>query len=79
MGNNIIPCSIAIGEENIYSLTPHFKFVKRDRIDDNKFLSTNENSVDPFDYHVSNCGKEMFKICDFIKFIQTYNSKFYSI
>ena len=61
MGNNFTPYSIAIGKEKIYS-TPHFKFIKRDRIDDNELLSTNENSVDPFDYHVSNCGKDSFKI-----------------
>ena len=30
MGNNLIPYSIAIGMENIYFLTPHFKFTKRE-------------------------------------------------
>ena len=30
MGNNLIPYSIAMGEQNIYFLTPHFKFIKRE-------------------------------------------------
>ena len=33
MGNNLTPCSIAIGWENIYHLTPYFKFIKRENID----------------------------------------------
>ena len=61
MGNILTPHSIITGEENIYFFTPHFKFNKRDRVDDNTFLSTDENSVDPFDYHVSSCGKDSFK------------------
>ena len=61
MGNTLTPYSIAIDEEKIHFLTPHFKFIKRDRVDDNKLLSTDENSVDPFDYHVSNCGEDSFK------------------
>ena len=33
MGNNLSPYSIAIGWENIYYLTPYFRFVKRKNID----------------------------------------------
>ena len=33
MGNNLSPCSIAIGYENIYYLTPYFKFIKKEKID----------------------------------------------
>ena len=29
MGDNLTPCSIAIGWENIYYLTPYFRFVER--------------------------------------------------
>ena len=32
MGSNLIPYSIAISEENIYFLTPDFKFIKRGNI-----------------------------------------------
>ena len=33
MGNNSKPCSIAIGRENIYYLTPYFRFVQGKKID----------------------------------------------
>ena len=33
MGNNLTPCSIAIGWENIYYLTPFFRFTKKENID----------------------------------------------
>ena len=51
MGNNLSPCSIAIGWENIYYLTPYFKFIKKE--------NTDENDIDKlFDYHnISNCQK----------------------
>ena len=51
MGNNLVPYSIAIGWENIYYLTPSFKFIKKENID--------ENDIDKlFDYHnISNCQK----------------------
>ena len=53
--------SIAIGMENIYFLTPHFEFIKREKLDDNILLKTNEDSVDPYFYHISRCGKDSFK------------------
>ena len=33
MGNNLTPYSIAIGWENIYYLTPYFKFIKKEIFD----------------------------------------------
>ena len=54
MGKNLVPYSIAIGEENIYFLTPHSKFIKRENIKNIETLET--NFVDLFGYHVSNCG-----------------------
>ena len=61
MGNKLNPFSVMIGDENIYILTPYFKLNKRDEINVNQLLKTKEGSVDPFDYHVSNCGKNSFK------------------
>ena len=61
MGNNLTPYSIAIGEKNTYFLSPHYRFNKKDRIDDKEKLSTNEKCNDPFNYHVLNCGKDWFK------------------
>ena len=61
MGNNLTPYSIAISEENIYFLTPHFNLIKAEKIDDNELLKTNKGNVDPFNYHFSICGKDSFK------------------
>ena len=61
MGNNLTPYSIAKSWENIYYLTPDFKFTKKENID--------ENEIDKvFDYqNISNCRK----LRVYIKFIQT--------
>ena len=61
MGSNLTHYSTSIGEENIYSLTPYFMFIRRDKIEYDDLLSRNENSVDPFGYLISNCGKGSFK------------------
>ena len=67
MGNILSPCSIAIGWENVYYLTPCFKFTKKKNID--------ENDIDKlFDFHnISICQKlRVYKIhsnydlCNFI-------------
>ena len=61
MGNNLRPYSIAIGKENIYFLTARFNFIKREKINEKELLKSIENSVDPFEYDVLNCGKNSFK------------------
>ena len=33
MGNNLTTCSIALGWENIYYLTPYFRVIKKTNID----------------------------------------------
>ena len=70
VGKKLTPYSIAICGENIYFLTPHFKFFKREKNKDIELLKTKEISVDPFDYHVSICGKFSFKNYENINFIQ---------
>ena len=52
MGNNLIPYSIALGEENVYFCFTLCKYTKRIKIRDVDLLKINGNSVDPFDYHV---------------------------
>ena len=44
MGINLTSYSIAIGYENNYFLTPHFKFIKKELIDEDDFGKF-------FDYH----------------------------
>ena len=61
MGNILTPYLIALGGENICFLTAQLKFIKREKINDNELLKAKEVSVDPFDYHVSNCGKNSLK------------------
>ena len=61
MGLNLPPYSIAIGKKNIYFLNPHFEFVERKKIKDNEILKTNKCSSDPYDYHLSRCGKISFE------------------
>ena len=39
MGNNLSPCSFAIGKENYYLLAPNFSFNKKDKIDYNTILN----------------------------------------
>ena len=61
MGDNMIPYSIAVGEENIYFLSPHCKCIKRAKIKDDELLKTNGNSSDPFDYHLEKHGPDRFE------------------
>ena len=68
MGNNSTP--IAIDGENIYFLTAHFKFIKREKINYNELLETKDCSVDPFDYHVSDCENNSLRKLVCIKFSQ---------
>ena len=51
VGNNLTPCSIAIGMENIYYSTPYFKFTEKQNI--------NVNDIDELfdDRNISNCQK----------------------
>ena len=51
MGNNLVPYSIAIGWENLYFLTPYFKFLEKENIDVDDIEKL-------FDYsNISNCQK----------------------
>ena len=73
MGNNVTPYIIATGEENTNFFTPQFNFFGREKINDNELIKSNGNSVDPFDYHVLNCGKYSFKILRQYKIHPNYN------
>ena len=48
MGKNLTPFSIAIGYQNIYFLTPWFKFVEKEKIH-------YDDEVELFGHDVSNC------------------------
>ena len=59
MGNSLTPYRIAIGSEDLYSVTPDFKFFKREMIKNDELLNTNEQSVDPYALRFSRCGKRI--------------------
>ena len=42
-------------------------------INNDEILNTNEKSVDPYDLHVSRCGKNSFKKVKIYKFHSNYN------
>ena len=71
MRNNLTPYSIAVGD--IYFLTPRFSFIKKDKIVERELLNTYESSVDPFDYHISKCGKETLKKMQIYKIHSNYD------
>ena len=61
VGNNLILYSIAIGEEKVYFLTRDSEFFKRGNFKNIKSKARNENFVDLFDNHYSNCRKDSFE------------------
>ena len=61
MSNDLFPYSRAIGDKNVYFLTPHFKFISKALIDDDKLMKTGEDIDDLFDYFLSNCEKDTFE------------------
>ena len=65
MGNNLTPYSIAIGWENLCLLTPHFKFVKKEKIQ-------YDGDVELFDY-VSYCRIHSFKKLRLYKVHSSYD------
>ena len=70
---NVTPYSVAVGYENVSFLTPHFNYIKRELINDDELLNANENSSDPLDYHVSNCGEYSFKEIRLYKLHSNYD------
>ena len=60
MGNNLTPYSMAIGDKNVYFLTPHFKYISKKLIDD-ELINQDEDTVDLFNYLLSNYEKDTFR------------------
>ena len=74
VGNTLIPYSIDIGEKNSYFFNPDFKFIKRGNFKYCKSTERNENFVDLFDYHDSNCRKDSFKKIGIYKIHSNYDN-----
>ena len=61
MGNNMIPYAIMIGERYTYFLYYRYKFIENDKIEEGTLLNATNTSLDPYDYHLENCGIDSFK------------------
>ena len=69
MGNNYISYSIAIGMENIYFLNRFFRFINKEKINDDDLLES-------YDYLVSKCGEGSFKKLGTYKILPNYDNLF---
>ena len=61
MGNNMVPYAIIFGEKYTYFLYHRYKFIENDKIEESTLLNATDNSLDPFDCHLENCGIDSFK------------------
>ena len=53
--------AIAIKEKYTYFILDIYKFFESERIEGGILLKSTKDSVDPFDQHMLNCGKGLFK------------------
>ena len=60
MGNNMIPYATVIGENYTYFIYNRYNFIENDKNEEGTFLNTKNGSLDPFDYHVEECGTDSF-------------------
>ena len=61
MGNIMIPYTFAVGEKYTYFISTHYKFIENDKIEEGTFLNPSNDSLDPYDYHLSKNGLDCFK------------------
>ena len=61
MGNNMIPCTFAIGEKYTYFISTRYKIIENDRIVESTLLYPLSDSLYPYDYHLSKNGLDCFK------------------
>ena len=61
MGNNMMPCTFAIGEKYTYFISTHYKFIENDKIEEGTLLNLSSDSLDPYDYHLSKKVLDCFK------------------
>ena len=61
MGNIMIPYTFAVGEKYKYFISTHYKFIGDDKIQEGNLLNSSNDSLVPYDYHLSKNGKDCFK------------------
>ena len=60
MGNNMVPYAYAIGEKYTYFIYHCYKSIENDKIEEGTLLNATDTSLDPFDYHLETCGRDVF-------------------
>ena len=58
------PYTIAIGEKHTYFIYDRYKFFENDKIEEGALLNATNGNLDPFVYHLKECGKDVFKILE---------------
>ena len=61
MGKNLVPYTIKLGENYTNFLYNRYKFIENDKIEEGTLLNRANNSLESYDYHVENCGKDAVK------------------
>ena len=49
------------GKKDKYFILIQYKFFENDKIDEGTLLNATNNSLNPFDYHLGNCGVDCLK------------------
>ena len=61
MGNNMTTYVFAVGSRYTYFISTHYKLFENDKIEEGTLLNSLDDSLDPYDYHLSRNGLECFK------------------
>ena len=61
MGNSMIPYTFADGEKFTYFISTHYKIIGNDKIQEGVLLNSSNDSLDPYDYHLSKKGMDCFE------------------
>ena len=61
MGNLMTPYVSAVGSRYTYFISTHYKFIGNDKIEKGTVLNSSNNSLHPYDYHLSKNEMDCFK------------------
>ena len=57
----MIPYTSAVGNKYTYFISTHHKLIENDKIEVGMLLISSNDSLDPYDYHLSKIGLDCFK------------------
>ena len=61
MDNNMTPYVFGVGSRYTYFISTHYKFIENDKIEEGTLLTSSDDGLDPYDYHLSKNGLDCFK------------------